>query len=659
MQAIDRSARRIANFGCAHKLVLYYAACVCLVIVAVGLRFHDLPEHQLRYDEAAAANYSKGTFSEVISNTRYHNSSPILYPLVLWAVQKVESTIFSARIVPATASVLVVVAMLFLLPRVGVARRVAFLAGLLATFSIAAIEHAQDVREYSIDALLAVLTIAGLLRYLWDGRKALLCISLFLAPLLQYGLVLFGIAIIGAAAVAPSASGQERRNVSLGWIRDWLKRRLDLAVPCGFFLLGSAISYLVTTRYQWHQPDFAVDAYLSRFYYQGEFDTYSIFEFSIGKIWSLLTYHLPKIVAIMALPAFATFLIMAFLGESKGKLQASAIVALLSFCIVVSVGATTLGIYPLGGIRQAIYLGPIVFLAVGLAFHSVSEALASTTRQAWLGSLLIVLSAGAIVHFGVDAMRRVVPYWLYDKGEDILSALQERAQKEDVLFYSTGMRELIEFHGKPNLEGLAFDRKVPCWDAPDLCFQEFVAEIIPKIGRNRLWLVSYDPWLPLEVLQTLAAQAPFEHVVSGGTPNLYLIEDAKSLVQIDTLPTMLKDSESLLSSKPLIRSTFDVYFRENKLVYFKELCSAEDVQGTFFLHVVPVDENDLPVHRQRYSYDNLDFGFRRYGWRLDKGCVILRELPDYEFTIIRTGQFVVNKDGSLTHRWEAEVRFDE
>ena len=81
--------------------------------------------------------------------------------------------------------------MLFLLPRLGVARGAAFLAGLLATLSIAAIEHAQDVREYSIDALVALLMVAGLLRYLRDRRTALLCVFLFLAPLLQYGLVLF------------------------------------------------------------------------------------------------------------------------------------------------------------------------------------------------------------------------------------------------------------------------------------------------------------------------------------------------------------------------------------------------------------------------------------------------------------------------------------
>ena len=205
MQAIGMcvALRRIVRFSRDRKACLYYAACICLLVAAAGLRFHDLSEHSLRYDEAATANNSRGTLSEVVSGTRCCNSSPILYPLVLYAVQKVESTPFSVRIVPATASVLTIALMLFLLPRLSVARGAAFLAALLATFSVEAIRHGQDVREYSIDALVALLMVAGLLRYLRDGRTALLCVFLFLAPLLQYGLVLFGAAVIGTAVVAP------------------------------------------------------------------------------------------------------------------------------------------------------------------------------------------------------------------------------------------------------------------------------------------------------------------------------------------------------------------------------------------------------------------------------------------------------------------------
>ena len=549
--------------------------------------------------------------------------------------------------------------MFFLLPRLGVARGAAFLAGLLATLSIAAIEHAQDAREYSIDALLAVLMIAGLLWYLRDGKKALLCVSLFLAPLLQYGLVLFGVAVIGTAAVVPRVSGQERRSAYPGRIGGWLKRRLDLVVPCGFFLGGGTVSYLMTLRYQWQKGGFGSDSYLSRYYYQEKFDAHSIFEFSIDGIWSLLTYHLPEVVVIAALPAFAILLVAAFLRKRQGKFQDGAIAVLFSFCIAVSAGAAVLGIYPLGGIRQVIYLGPVVFLAVGVAFHSGADALASTARQAWLGSLLIVLSAGAIVLSGIDAIRETNLYRPYGKGEEILSVLQEHAQEDDVLYYSRYTRRMIEFHGKPNRVRLAFDGKAPCWQADELCFQEIVVEIVPKIGRSRLWLVTYKPWVSLRALQTMAALIPFEHVVSGGTPNLYLIEDTKSLIQFTAATDMLKDIKPILPRKPSIRSTFDVYLREDMLIYFKEPCGAEDVQETFFVHVVPADENDLPDHRKQYGFGGFNFRFRDYDLSLDKGCVALLKLPNYAITRIRTGQFSSTRTAPPQHLWEGEIRFDE
>ena len=187
---------------------------VGLLVVAAGLRFYDLPGNPVWNDEAVASRNSSGALSEVIPNTRSNNSSPILYPLALWVVQKVDVSAFSLRLLPATASVLTVAVMLFWLPRLGVNRWAAFLAALLTTLSVAAIEHAQDAREYSLDALLAVLLIAGLLAYLRDSRKVLICVALFLAPLVQYGLALFGVAVIGAAIILPPPPPPEFSGVS-------------------------------------------------------------------------------------------------------------------------------------------------------------------------------------------------------------------------------------------------------------------------------------------------------------------------------------------------------------------------------------------------------------------------------------------------------------
>ena len=79
----------------------------------------------------------------------------------------------------------------------------------------------------------------------------------------------------------------------------------------------------------------------------------------------------------------------------------------------------------------------------------------------------------------------------------------------------------------------------------------------------------------------------------------------------------------------------------------------------FFLHLIPVDVDDLPDHRKQYGFDNLDFRFGDYKLPQIERAVAVRKLPDYAITRIRTGQFLVNDDGSTAHLWGGEIRFDE
>ena len=92
-------------------------------------------------------------------------------------------------------------------------------------------------------------------------------------------------------------------------------------------------------------------------------------------------------------------------------------------------------------------------------------------------------------------------------------------------------------------------------------------------------------------------------------------------------------------NSPVIRSDWDVYLIENSLIYKKEQCTPEDAEPTFFLHLDPVDMNDLPSHRKQYGFDNLDFAFRDHGLIGGRVCVTTRKLPDYAIAAIRTGQF--------------------
>ena len=625
---------------------------VGLLVVAAGLRFYDLSGNSVWYDEVAASRNAGGALSEVIPNTRYGNTSPILYPLALWAVQKVDVSAFSIRLLPATASVLTVAVMLFWLPRLGVNRWAAFLAALLATLSVAAIYHAQDAREYSIDALLTVLLIAGLLWYLRDGRKVLLCVALFLAPLVQYGLVLFGAAVLVAAIVLPhSPTGAAPAGSSpLSRVRDWFKARIPLVGPAACFLAGCALSYAVTLRYQWPGAGWASDAYLTASYYQGKLDAPAIFEFSINGIWSLLTYHLPERVAIAALVALALML----LGASLRRRRCDAVATVALLAVGVALCAALLTFYPLGAIRQNLYLGPVIFLAAGVSIHWVAESLAGLTRRGWLAPALTVAVAGVITLAGVDNLRQANPYEKPYNAKAVLAYLEENEAAGDVVFATYYAATAIEFYQAEKPGNYLYGR--PCWGVDfAVCLRDLdrLVHALPEVP-NRIFLV-HEP-TAAERFEVMGEPVPVERVIAGEELNIALIANAKELVE-PAYAALVADYAAVVSGEPAIRSGFDVYLSENALTYVKEPCAAADTEATFFLALYPVDVNDLPARHRQNGYRNRDFRFGEHGVMFDGKCMTGRALPDYALTRIHTGQYVP-VDGGYQSLWEGEFLFN-
>ena len=73
--------------------------------------------------------------------------------------------------------------------------------------------------------------------------------------------------------------------------------------------------------------------------------------------------------------------------------------------------------------------------------------------------------------------------------------------------------------------------------------------------------------------------------------------------------------EMIRKSELVIRRDgyFDVYRSGNKLIYVGSQATdpvLTDIR--FFLHLIPVDVDDLPDHRKQYGFDNLDFRFDDY-----------------------------------------------
>ncbi len=137
------------------------------------------------------------------------------------------------------------------------------------------------------------------------------------------------------------------------------------------------------------------------------------------------------------------------------------------------------------------------------------------------------------------------------------------------------------------------------------------------------------------------------------------------------------------AQRPVLQSPdYDVHLFRNEeggddLLYFRRECPGDaDLrrQPPFFLHVRPVDVNDLPADSRRHGFENLDFRFEKIRWtfllgglpprmrphrylhmqfwRRDGKCYVVRPLPDYDVASIRTGQFT-------ERRTREGVRYDD
>ena len=115
----------------------------------------------------------------------------------------------------------------------------------------------------------------------------------------------------------------------------------------------------------------------------------------------------------------------------------------------------------------------------------------------------------------------------------------------------------------------------------------------------------------------------------------------------------------LAATPPAARSTFDVHLRDGTLFYTKTPCVEADIEAPFFLHIVPVDADDLRYSRRQHGFDVQDFRtddtapfrHRTSADVFDGACMVERQLPGYPVDHIATGQFVPS-GASL---WRAEI----
>ena len=618
-----------------------------LTLFAAFLRFDGLGEDGLSHDEFEVSLSVRGNIEEIIEGTRVVNSSPILYSLILSGMQKIEISSFSIRFIPALASTLTVAALALMLPIAGIKRSTAFLAAALASVSEPAIQLAQDgARQYTLDTFLVVIILVSGLLYLKGKRRFLFFLTLFIAPLLHYGLPLFCVAMLMLI-------------ITKRWLD--LKRENGLALssfhtmifalwPAVFLAAGSFITYEVTLEHHGTGFGLGTRSLSSAYYQDNPFNIGKVLEFSGENIFRMIEYH----IGILAIIMFPVTVIAFAISREFRKNE---ITILFLFSMVVAVYMAVQDLYPLGGIYQTMVWSGITFL---LFSHSVST-IVSRISQTGMNFRIVQMSMAvfffAIMSVGVES---ALARSSHRSGhpDSLISTLNEVKRPADIVVLGNFMEWTIQFY-YPDIPSSVENYHNRRCDCPGDIISLFSGD-----GERMWFIIHEDDSNSMNTIETisdvqgLSIRNVFDHGLQ-----LFLIESRnikrarQYFIDRGEIPDA---SPSDLEEPIIVMDPYEVYREGRYLVYLKpgadshDACVEQDAPR-FFVHVEPVDEDDLLDDAgSPFGFNNFDFIFQYGLFRTDGFCFVVVTLPEYEIRRITTGQFT--RDGNL---WARSVSFTE
>jgi hypothetical protein len=490
----------------------YLITALLLLAVGAGVRFYRLNVRSLWLDEALTANISRGTWydgtftahasrgslKEVLEQTRKWGSCPITYPWILYGVEKIGDGPFAVRAFSALASIFTLLMMLAMV-RANVDASAALLSAAILTVSYSQVRYAQEVREYSLSVLFASILVFCLLRWETAGTPAghplWLYAALFLAPFVQYGLVLFSFGILTTVGLLPLLSRSTRFRLWHGVIA---------AVALG---TGGLCSYFLTLRYQLGIRQF--QSYLADNYFNPK--TTTLLRFLMRNSYGLMRFLFPgRVVALCFVVAGFIFCVR---QARRRKIDPIAILTFVSLSITMV--AALMGVYPYGGIRQCLFLAPVLALFAGVAFANLLERLGPSHRQ-----IAAVTATALILLSGAWGMHRSSPYQEVEDVRKVLKVLSQSSTLSDRVYVHPGAAPGVTFY----LQGR--DKRFLYGEDHGDFPQEYVRELLASVDQHtdRIWLIFAHSHGSQEkgIIDSLRSSWGVERVVAANGATLYL-----------------------------------------------------------------------------------------------------------------------------------------
>ncbi|MEP7292979.1 MAG: glycosyltransferase family 39 protein [Chloroflexota bacterium] len=320
-----------------------------LTLVAAALRIYHLSFKSLWLDEAQLYSITTGSLFEVLAKNGVRNSAPFLFPVLVSFVSHFRDSENALRLISCAAGIAAVPAMYMLATRF-VSKYAACFAALLAALSTAQITYSQQVREYALTFLFAVLILIGFSSFLarpnWRNTLTL-ALLLVLGILTQYGITLLTAAL--NLVFLLYLLKFRNRHALFKWV-----------VVQSFALVAVSLVVVVSLRTQWVPQGFAAESYLQSAYWDR----------TLPGFYTLAVTHTADIFNFAFEGALALFLcvlgVLTVLVERRKRLFLALFVTMFG----ITFAASLVRFYPYQGARHTIFLTPVVYLAIAFGFDT-------------------------------------------------------------------------------------------------------------------------------------------------------------------------------------------------------------------------------------------------------------------------------------------------
>jgi hypothetical protein len=351
---------------------LAMAALAAITFAGCLLRIFRLGEKSLWFDEASTYHLVQGSLLEILGRNAIENSAPPLFPLLLGLLTGPGAGEAWLR-APAMLAGVAAIPLGFALARQFVAPGFALLVPLLIAVSPTQVEFSQQVREYSMAFCVAAALLASAVRFLdqpGPARAALFSLVAATGLCTQYGIAILLAGINLVCVVALWGHPERRRAYAL-----WLLAQLPAAAT-GLVLL------VTTIRTQLAAVTMGNAGYLMDRYWDG----------TLPGMLTLLASPRADIVHFAFPGKLMLAMVIAGVLAGLGRAPWRRAIALLVAPVALTVAAAMAGAYPFGGIRQDMFLLPMLYVVAALGLCAAAGLVATRigARAAGAAALLFV-----------------------------------------------------------------------------------------------------------------------------------------------------------------------------------------------------------------------------------------------------------------------------